>query len=399
MRKHPPVVFLDSYSWQAFLDLAGALTHRDVEVVRITGRSSSPRVRFMQRVESLVFGSLHRLVDGGVLHRTTAVVDPAALAAAVPASTVDVHMQEDLAEVALTLPGSPANPAVRLGPGVDPRILLDKRLQVEHARALGIAVPAEWPGPDSPAYPVVVKTAVGFGGGGVRIVEDAAALAEAWEELSKNGAEPYLQERLDRGVSTGGVALHGEPLVCVAYDGRPAPGDPTGPAHVVVAVEADEAVAQTAAFLRSIGYTGFFCLDWVQGADGRPRLIDVNARVFGSWAALQELGFDLIGAYLHAIGAADAPAPASGRYGEPARLLRYPCPPARSHQEVLAWRAETLEVVRARRAFLGGRWAAVIRIRTALGTLRGLVGVARRRGAGPSYEAPAAAPESSASAA
>lgn len=377
MRKRPLVVFLDSYSWQAFVDLAGALRQHKVRVSRISGESRSVRVRLIQRMESWVYGPLRRLVVGGVLHGSKATIDAARLAAAVPADAVDVQMQEDLVLSALALTDGPANPARHLAAGVDPMLLVDKRRQAEHAQSVGVPVPGMWDTPTAAGYPVVVKTPVGFGGGGVRVVHDAAALAEAWTDFSADGVRPFVQEFMARGVSTGGVALDGEPVICVAYDGRPAADDPTGPSEVIVAVRSDEAVEQTATFLRSIGYTGFFCIDWVADPQGRLRLIDFNARVFGSWVALQDLGFDLAGAYVHVLGAGPSPAESTGRYGVAAPMLRYPCPPVDTRDQVMLWRAQTLEVVRMRRAWLGSRWATVIRIRTALGTLRALGKVRR----------------------
>ncbi len=377
MRKRPLVVFLDSYSWQAFVDLAGALRHRKVRVARISGTSGSIRVRLIQRMESWVFGPLKRLVVGGVLHGSQATIDPAQLAAAVPADATDVQMQEDLVLSALAIADGPANPARHLAAGVDPLLLIDKRLQAQHARAIGVPVPDMWDTPTAATYPVVVKTPVGFGGGGVRIVRDAAGLTEAWTDFSADGVQPFVQEFMARGVSTGGVALDGEPVICVAYDGRPAADDPTGPSEVIVAVHSEEAVEKTTAFLRSIGYTGFFCIDWVTDQQGRLRLIDFNARVFGSWVALQDLGFDLAGAYVHVLGAGARPAESHGRYGVAAPMLRYPCPPVDTRDQVMLWRAQTLEVVRIRRSWLGARWATVIRIRTALGTLRALGKVRR----------------------
>lgn len=405
MRKRPLVVFLDSYSWQAFVDLAGALRQHKVRVARITGRSSSVRVRLIQRMESWVFGPLRRRVVGGVLHGSQATIDPVELAAAVPTDAADVQMQEDLVLSALGLTGGPADPARHLAAGVDPLLLVDKRLQAEHARAIGVPIPGMWDTPTATQYPVVVKTPVGFGGGGVRVVRDAAALAEAWTDFSADGVQPFVQEFMARGVSTGGVAVDGEALICVAYDGRPAADDPTGPSEVIVAVHSDEAVDKTATFLRSIGYTGFFCIDWVTDQQGGLRLIDFNARVFGSWVALQELGFDLAGAYVHLLGAGPRPATSQGRYGVAAPLLRYPCPPVDTRDQVMLWRAQTLAVVTARRPWLGARWAAVIRMRTALGTARALGKVRRQKkdgsgpGSTPQQGGDAAARQSTASAA
>ncbi len=382
MRKRPLVVFLDSYSWQAFVDLAGALRHRKLRVARIAGKSASVRVRLVQRMESWVFGPLRRLVVGGVLHGSQATIDPAELAAAVPADAADVQMQEDLVLSALAVSDGPANPARHLAAGVDPLLLVDKWRQAEHARSVGVLVPGMWHSPTATTFPVVVKTPVGFGGGGVRVVRDAGALTQAWTDFSAGGVQPFVQEFMARGVSTGGVSRDGVPVVCVAYDGRPAADDPTGPSEVIVAVESAEAVEQTAVFLRSIGYTGFFCIDWVTDSEGRLRLIDFNARVFGSWVALQELGFDLAGAYVHVLGAGPHPVETRGRYGVAAPMLRYPCPQVETREEVLRWRADTLAVVRARRPWLGHRWAMVIRMRTALGTARGLGRLRRRRAQG-----------------
>jgi hypothetical protein len=63
-----------------------------------------------------------------------------------------------------------------------------------------------------------------------------------------------------------------------------------------------ETLDQTAQLLGALKYTGAFCLDFVRAADGQPLLIDVNARIFGSWAALQAAGLDLVGAYAYAWG-------------------------------------------------------------------------------------------------
>jgi hypothetical protein len=371
MRKRPLVVFLDSYSWQGFADLAGALRQRGVRVARVSSRTRSPRVLLVQSMESLLFGRTRRVVEGGVLYGSPASLQPEALAAAVPSAVTDVQMQEDLVASAMAAPGSGADISWRVRRGVDPQVLVDKWVQDQWAHKAGVPTPRVWEGPTVESFPVVVKSRVGFGGNGVRIVHDQGELARAWAELrSPDGVTPFLQERLEPSVHTGGVALDGEVLVCVAYDGRPAADDPTGPPYTVVALESPEAVAATTRFIGEIGYTGLFCFDWVVDHEGTLRLIDFNSRVFGSWSALQELGFDLISPYLYTLGAAMRTEPTVGRYDVAVTTMRYPCPDASSPEAVQRWRAETLDIIARRKPYLGTRWATVMRMRTALGMVR-----------------------------
>lgn len=385
MRNRPLVVFLDSYSWQAFTDLAGGLRQRGVRVARVGSRSRSPRVLLMQSLESWVFGRTRGRVLGGVLLGRPASISLEDLRAAVPRDAADVQMQEDLIGFGMADPGGPADISRRVREGVDARVLVDKWVQGEWAERAGVPTPRTWLEPVTEQFPVVVKTRVGFGGNGVRVVHDDAELAQAWTDLtSPEGESPFLQECLTTSVHTGGVAKDGETLINVVYDGRPAPDDPTGPPYTVFAVRDDQAIAATERFLGEIGYTGFFCFDWVVDAEGTLRLIDFNSRVFGSWPALQELGFDFLSAYVHVLGAAPRPQASTGRFDEPTTTLRYPCPDTSSREAVERWRAETLEIVRRRRPLLGSRWATVIRVRTALGTARALRKV--RASASPSAE-------------
>lgn len=406
MRQRPLVVFLDSYSWQAFIDLAGALRHRNVRVARVSSRARSPRILLVQSMESLVFGRTRRMVEGGLLFGSSASLPPEALAAAVPSRVTDVQMQEDLIASAMAVPGGGADISRRVRPGVDPQVLVDKWVQDQWARQAGVPTPQVWAGPSAESFPVVVKIRVGFGGNGVRIVHDQEALVGAWAEFtSPDGVTPFLQECLQPSVHTGGVALEGEVLVCVAYDGRPAADDPTGPPYTVVALESPEAAAATTLFIGEIGYTGFFCFDWVVDAEGTLRLIDFNSRVFGSWSALQELGFDLISPYLHALGAGPRTEPTVGRYGVAVTTMRYPCPDTSSFEAVQRWRTETLDIIARRKTYLGTRWATVMLMRTALGTLRAKGKVRRMRkndsapGSVPQHGGGAAACQSTASAA
>ncbi|CAB4849905.1 unannotated protein [freshwater metagenome] len=380
MGDHNKVIFLDSGTWQGFLDLAGALRVHGVKVARVGLRTSSPRLRAMQRLESWVLGPLSREVDGGREAGRPASISPAALAEVTGVHVLDMQIQDDLAISALEAEGGVADPRRRVAAGVDPMVLVDKRVQQLWAQKADVPTPRTWDTACSDSFPVVVKANVAFGGRGVRIAHDAEELAQAWAELTTLfGQAPYAQEYLGWAPSTGGVAMDGEALVCVAYEGRPSPGDPTGPPQTVVAIDDPVAVELTARFLRTLGYTGFFCLDWVVDAQGSPRLIDFNARVFGSWVALQAQGFDLISAYLHTLGLGPGPDGRRGQFGVAEQTMRYPCPTADSVKDVWRWRADSLGVVRARKPWLGQRWSTAMRVRTEIGALRALPVAIRRR--------------------
>ena len=273
----------------------------------------------------------------------------------------------------------PRQPARHLAEGVDPRLLVDKRLQVEHARAVGVPVPQRVGRAGHAAFPVVVKTAMGFGGGGVRIAADQAELEAAWAGAARPGAEPFLQEYLTRSVSTGGVALRRRAVDSVAYDGHPAPDDPTGPVAGRWSRSSTRtpssrprrscAASATPASSASTGSPG--------PTDGSASSTSTRAcSARGLRCRTSASTCSAPTSTCSARGASDATA---GRYGVAARLLRYPCPPAQSREDVLTLargdprgRAHAPHV-------LGRRWAAVVRVRTVLGTARALTGAARRR--------------------
>ena len=113
----------------------------------------------------------------------------------------------------------------------------------------------------------------------------------------------------------------------------------------------------TRRFISAIGYSGVFALNWVKGDDEVPRLIDFNPRIFGSWSMLQELGVDVLGAYLCLLGLDTAsPVPSTAVEGTGATQLRIPRPPG----DRAAWRRESRRIIRARAPFLGRRWQRVM---------------------------------------
>jgi hypothetical protein len=113
----------------------------------------------------------------------------------------------------------------------------------------------------------------------------------------------------------------------------------------------------------------------VRDTDGRGLLIDVNARVFGSWKALQDAGLDMVGAYLYAIGLTATAPRGRARVGMTIRVLPHNLLFDETRPVGPVLRAR-LTAVLAAAADLGARWtvASALRLLAA-----GLVELARRR--------------------
>jgi hypothetical protein len=313
-RGHPVVLFADREPWEAFLEFAAALRRRGVRVERLTA-ADRPRVR---RVNDLLQRPVFDRIRP-VLHFSRA-GEPRAeeVLAHLPAG---VRAWEAVDAVAASVAGTADLPLRTADPATE-LLLFDKLEMTRYATALGLSAPASWPAERAPLVrpPFLVKPRLGSGGQGVEVVVDDVAAARL-----RHAAPGRLlcQERAPgQLLHVGGVARDGVVLQAASYRGTGSSGA-FGPSTEVLTLEDPEAADATATLLRSLRYTGAFCLDFVRAADGRPLLIDVNARIFGSWAALQAAGLDLVGAYLFAWGLSAAPPTGSVPAG---RRLRVPPP-------------------------------------------------------------------------
>jgi len=201
-------------------------------------------------------------------------------------------------------------------PNVDEALLYDKDLFVRWAGERGLPVPRQCGLGEQPAtFPVIVKPVTGYGGVGVTVCHSAEELAAAIVDLGDKQA--VVQEFLPgRQVNVGGVAHEGRVLLAAPYEPLASRSHPTGPPVALRTVDAPEAVDVASAAMRALEYTGPFCLDVVAGADGRMRIVDLNARVFGSWTGLQRAELDLVGAYLYTLGLGEMPAVRTVRAGD-----------------------------------------------------------------------------------
>ena len=373
MPPRPTVAFVDDETWLSFVDLAAGLRSRGVRVVRVTARMPTFEGRLVQRLEGLAFGRTRV----GAVDRLTGRINLGALDAALSDDVIDVVVQDPLVPELLGPGQSRADQRSRVRAGVDPRVLVDKRVQSQVAASAGVAVPREWTEPVSSQFPVVVKLPVGSSGAGVRIVADAEALESAWTELSSAGRdspylqEPYVQEYVEgRLVSFGGVVDEGQVLVGATYVRIPPADDPTGPSEAITVIDAPLVTEAALRFASATGLSGFLNLQFVD-SDRGPLLIDVNPRVFGSWSILQDLGCDLLGAYLAALGLGTMPPRVHLIPGEPVNQIHLAVPAGRQARRV--WRRRVGAVARRRSAWLGWRWRLLISCKVALLSVRASV--------------------------
>lgn len=295
-RAAPSVAIAYSEPWLAAMQWGGALRHEGVQVSRYTVAPLSRMQRVRQSGEELCFHETHLVLRDHEDH--IEVMDPELIVE----GHLDVQMTERVLAAMVPTAAWQDNPQLHHVPTtVDQALLYDKDLFVDWAGDRGLPVPQQCrPGHAPKSFPVIVKPATGYGGVGVTICHTAEELSAAVAALG--GKQAVVQQFLPgRQVNVGGVAHGGRVLLAAPYEPLPSRSHPTGPPVALRTLDHPEALEVAAAALRALEYTGPFCLDLVTDSEGRMRIVDLNARVFGSWTGLQRAGLDLVGGYLHTL--------------------------------------------------------------------------------------------------
>lgn len=202
-------------------------------------------------------------------------------------------------------------PRVRI-PFADPdrtRRVDDKGVLTAFARDHGIECPATYfpMGPQDAAalaaalpYPVLVKPRHSSGGRGIRRVERRDEFMEAYIQVHARFPEPIVQECLPPGGDALGVAVlmnsSSAPRASFAYRRLreyPATGGPSTLRESI----ADPGLRGTAERLLSLlGWSGVAMAEFkVDPRDGRPKLLEVNPRFWGSLQHAIVCGVDFPG--------------------------------------------------------------------------------------------------------
>lgn len=371
------VLFIDGDTWEPFGQMAAALRRHGIASDHLTVPPRHWQSRYAQALESTLFARTSHVVRREPGERELASVSADEVATLLAADTLDIQARDDLGHQLL---GGDSFPLLHHARGLQPGArIYDKWFMTRMAAESGIRTPPSWTPDETPGCldraKTVVKSPVGFGGQGV-VIADGRAEREAAIAAVRcaAGGEPFVQEYVGhRMVNVGGVAEHGEILVCAAYTPVPPANDPLGPPSAVELVDHRQASEATTRLIALTGFHGIFTIDFVLDPHDRALFIDFNPRVFGAWSALQVLGVDIRGAYLRTLGLGAGPAPSRATIGRRANTLN---PPPASGS-LADWATSSMRTVSALRGVLGSAWAWQARARIAALGAHHLVGRSR----------------------
>lgn len=379
--KAKTVLFLDNQGWSSFEQMAAALKRRGFRTVRVT---TNPPARFQ-----CLFREPHlawladRLFYDERIHLGSA-AGAARLRQLLDGDEVyDVIVNETaLLTVGLDTPDGAALTARGLGfHGTPATTLLDKFKVNEALARAGVATPRQLSADEvSPAeavrllgLPLVLKNPIGTSGEQVRVAHDLSQVEAFSQELRRDGAPLFYQERVPGRVVIYGAVIgadgaaidHGFRTVRTQYE--------NGPAAEMALHDTPELLAAGRKTSALFGSRGFVCFQFVEAADGRLLHIDANIRPWGMIAAPLCLGIDFGEAYA-AFAFETAPRVRSTRKRTPTSL---PVFPHRVFVAAETWRAwdgvtGTIGLVRTCAGSLGLPYCAYILARSLLIVARGL---------------------------
>ncbi len=193
------------------------------------------------------------------------------------------------------------------------RLLRNKHALLDHMAACGVGVPRHRRidhalDLDEPVrafgWPLVVKGAVGSGGRMVRIVDTEAGLHDAVARARTLGGDWIVQEHVAGSTYLfGGLFRDGEPLRIYAGEKLEQYPPRTGGA-IRIRSSGDPALVEVGLrVMRELRWTGFASADLVR-RDGAYLLLEVNPRLWGSFAAARSAGVELFAPFAELLAAA-----------------------------------------------------------------------------------------------
>lgn len=278
-----------------FDQLAAALRRRGYRVVRLVVTPPSPRAR---RVERILYDRVVRL-DDLVAGRDGPRPEE---------HTIDLQWSETMSQEVpdAALDRFPAGLAARLRARRD---LSNKRYVADRLAAHGIPVAAHLSATevsDAEAaarlgLPLVVKSDIGAAASGVRFARTEAEIAVAVSDLDATRASVFFQPLLPAEVRNYGgvIAEDGTPLedLVVRQHGQVAGHRPGREV-----VDDPELLAYGRRLCAALGVSGPVDLEAIRDDTGRPLLIDLNARAWGSMMSMRRVGPAFDAHYLAALG-------------------------------------------------------------------------------------------------
>lgn len=149
-------------------------------------------------------------------------------------------------------------------------------------------------------YPVVIKARIGNSAKGVRIARSRDAFISQYRELVaafrlEPDHLPVVQAYVP-GQKLGvlGVYDHGRHVSSIVFEIRRSKGAGNfGTSTFRVTIDDPVTKANATSMMESLNWHGVVDMDWLRGADGVARLIDVNGRLGGATALTMVAGMDL----------------------------------------------------------------------------------------------------------
>lgn len=218
-----------------------------------------------------------------------------AVAAAATAGGFDVVLPAGDAEAVAVSAGRERIPALVPYPAHEIVVrAFDKVAVAERARACGLRVPRL---ADPDELPVIVKArSHADGRHDAALATTTAELRAAVERLERVGAEPVVQEVVQGHLVAVAIVADTDSNVVARVHQRASRVWPTaaGVSTRAETVAVDPALASAVdAFVRALGWVGLAQLQFLVPADGEPRLIDCNGRLYGSLALAHAAGVNL----------------------------------------------------------------------------------------------------------
>jgi predicted ATP-grasp superfamily ATP-dependent carboligase len=281
----------------AAIESAWSLDEAGFEVLAFARRGSRPPLRRSDAV------ALHELTPPEL----DAAAAQADLRALIESAGVDAVMPLD--DIALRLCQEPCREAgvTLIGPsGRQAEVALDKRLQIEAARAAGLAVPATTfldggPVPTDLTFPLVVRPAgaIAESAGHLGTAAGATTCADRGELdrrlASREEGEVLMAQPQLRGSNEGlfGVMT---PAGARAWSGhrRLRMMNPAGSGSSACesTVPDPDFCDQVGEMLEAIGWRGLFMVELLRDEEGTPWFIELNGRAWGSMALARAGGLE-----------------------------------------------------------------------------------------------------------
>lgn len=223
------------------------------------------------------------------------------------------------------------------------RIAQDKSLTLELAEGLGLPCPRTWRPAEAAEFAAqasklepgtfVVKPRSGTGSAGVSYGEERRSEQE-WEAHWRQFGPMLIQERVPRIGRGRGVSLlfdrDGDCVAAFAHERLQQYPNSGGPSTDRQSLHAPELLEMSIRLMKKLDWRGIAMVEWkIDPRDGRPRLMEINPRFWGSLELAVRAGIDFPALYARAaLGeklppAAPYPDGVRCRWLVPGELLRF----------------------------------------------------------------------------